>query len=171
MTLNDTPSANRLHIIVLGACNSGKSSVVNLLASQQVSLVSDIAGTTTDPVRKAMELPGIGPAVFIDTAGFDDDGTLGQARITMTEKALTRPTSLCCLSVKTKRRNRSGPDASSHVPYLRSRLSTRPTQGVTYPLTPRGFLLLERQAGMNCSKPYHVPFPLISENQICSADL
>lgn len=88
MTLNDTPSANRLHIIVLGACNSGKSSVVNLLASQQVSLVSDIAGTTTDPVRKAMELPGIGPAVFIDTAGFDDDGTLGQARITMTEKAL-----------------------------------------------------------------------------------
>ncbi len=56
MTLNDTPSANRLHIIVLGACNSGKSSVVNLLASQQVSLVSDIAGTTTDPVRKAMEL-------------------------------------------------------------------------------------------------------------------
>ncbi len=88
MTLNDTPSANRLHIIVLGACNSGKSSVVNLLASQQVSLVSDIAGTTTDPVRKAMELPGIGPAVFIDTAGFDDNGTLGQARITMTEKAL-----------------------------------------------------------------------------------
>lgn len=49
--------------------------------------MSDIAGTTTDPVRKAMELPGIGPAVFIDTAGFDDDGTLGQARITMTEKA------------------------------------------------------------------------------------
>ncbi len=90
MTLNDTPSANRLHIIVLGACNSGKSSVVNLLASQQVSLVSDIAGTTTDPVRKAMELPGIGPAVFIDTAGFDDDGTLGQARITMTEKAACR---------------------------------------------------------------------------------
>ncbi len=73
---------------MLGACNSGKSSVVNLLASQQVSLVSDIAGTTTDPVRKAMELLGIGPAVFIDTAGFDDDGTLGQARITMTEKAL-----------------------------------------------------------------------------------
>ncbi len=88
MTLNDTPSANRLHIIVLGACNSGKSSIVNLLTSQQVSLVSDIAGTTTDPVRKAMELPDIGPVVFIDTAGFDDSGTLGQARITMTEKAL-----------------------------------------------------------------------------------
>lgn len=88
MTLNDTPSAMRLHIIVLGACNSGKSSVLNLITSQDVSLVSDIAGTTTDPVRKAMELPGIGPVVFIDTAGFDDDTPLGHARVAMTEKAL-----------------------------------------------------------------------------------
>lgn len=88
MTLNDTPSANRLHIIVLGACNSGKSSVVNLIASQQVSLVSEVAGTTTDPVRKSMELSGIGPVVFIDTAGFDDNTSLGNARIAMTEKAL-----------------------------------------------------------------------------------
>lgn len=88
MTLNDTPSANRIHIIVLGACNSGKSSVVNLIAGQSVSLVSPMAGTTTDPVRKAMELPGVGPVVFIDTAGFDDDSPLGKARISMTEKAL-----------------------------------------------------------------------------------
>lgn len=88
MTLNDTPAANRIHIIVLGACNSGKSSVVNLMASQSVSLVSPLAGTTTDPVRKAMELPGIGPVVFIDTAGFDDGSQLGMARIAMTEKAL-----------------------------------------------------------------------------------
>lgn len=88
MTLNDTPAANRIHIIVLGACNSGKSSVVNLIASQSVSLVSPLAGTTTDPVRKTMELPGIGPVVFIDTAGFDDGSQLGMARIAMTEKAL-----------------------------------------------------------------------------------
>lgn len=88
MNLNETPSANRLHIIILGACNSGKSSVVNFIASQNVSLVSDTRGTTTDPVRKAMELPGIGPVVFIDTAGFDDTSMLGSDRIAMTEKAL-----------------------------------------------------------------------------------
>lgn len=88
MNLNDTPTANRLHIIILGACNSGKSSVVNFIASQQVSLVSDVRGTTTDPVRKAMELPGIGPVVFIDTAGFDDMSELGADRISLTEKAL-----------------------------------------------------------------------------------
>lgn len=88
MNLNDTPTANRLHIIILGACNSGKSSVVNFIASQQVSLVSDVRGTTTDPVRKAMELPGIGPVVFIDTAGFDDMSKLGADRISLTEKAL-----------------------------------------------------------------------------------
>lgn len=88
MNLNDTPTANRLHIIILGACNSGKSSVVNFIASQQVSLVSDVRGTTTDPVRKAMELPGIGPVVFIDTAGFDDMSELGADRISLTQKAL-----------------------------------------------------------------------------------
>lgn len=88
MNLNDTPTANRLHIIILGACNSGKSSVVNFIASQQVSLVSDVRGTTTDPVRKAMELPGIGPVVFIDTAGFDDMSELGADRISLTEKVL-----------------------------------------------------------------------------------
>lgn len=88
MTLNDTPSCARLHIIVLGACNSGKSSVVNFIAAQRVSLVSEIAGTTTDPVRKVMELPDIGPVVLVDTAGFDDDTPLGKSRIAMTEKAL-----------------------------------------------------------------------------------
>ena len=86
--MNTTPSANRIHIIVLGACNSGKSSVINMLAAQNVSLVSDHAGTTTDPVRKAMEIPGIGPVVFIDTAGFDDNSPLGEERVRLTEKAL-----------------------------------------------------------------------------------
>lgn len=86
--MNTTPSANRIHIIVLGACNSGKSSVINMLAAQNVSLVSDHAGTTTDPVRKAMEIPGIGPVVFIDTAGFDDNSPLGEERVRLTEKTL-----------------------------------------------------------------------------------
>lgn len=90
MSLNSTPSASRLHVVVLGACNSGKSSLVNLLTGQNVSLVSEVAGTTTDPVNKAMELPGAGPAVIIDTAGFDDATPLGAARVEMTLKALDR---------------------------------------------------------------------------------
>lgn len=88
MSLNETPSGGRIHIIVLGACNSGKSSVVNLLTGQSVSLVSDKEGTTTDPVRKSMEMPGVGPVVITDTAGFDDAGELGAARVALTEKAL-----------------------------------------------------------------------------------
>lgn len=88
MDINATPSSRRIHIIVLGACNSGKSSVVNLLTGQSVSLVSDIEGTTTDPVRKAMEMPGLGPVVITDTAGFDDCSELGKARVSLTEKAL-----------------------------------------------------------------------------------
>ena len=72
MSLNDTPRANRLHIGIFGNTNSGKSSLVNALTGQDTALVSEIAGTTTDPVYKAMEIHGIGPCVFIDTAGFDD---------------------------------------------------------------------------------------------------
>lgn len=88
MSLNSTHSASRLHIAVLGACNSGKSSVVNLLAGQQVSIVSAQAGTTTDPVRKAMEVHGLGPVVLIDTAGFNDESLLGESRVEATNKAL-----------------------------------------------------------------------------------
>lgn len=83
-------SANRLHIIVLGACNSGKSSLVNMLTGQQTSLVSDIPGTTTDPVSKPMELPGLGACVLIDTAGFDDVSALGTARVAATLKVLDK---------------------------------------------------------------------------------
>lgn len=90
--MNTTPSANRIHIIVLGACNSGKSSVINMLAAQNVSLVSDHAGTTTDPVRKAMEIPGIGPVVFIDTAGFDDNSPLGEESPTDRKRLSMMPT-------------------------------------------------------------------------------
>ncbi|MDE5844271.1 MAG: [FeFe] hydrogenase H-cluster maturation GTPase HydF [Muribaculaceae bacterium] len=88
MSLNDTPQSERLTIVVIGACNSGKSSVINMLANQEVSLVSNIAGTTTDPVKKAIELPEIGAALLVDTAGFDDVSLLGEERITLTRKAL-----------------------------------------------------------------------------------
>ena len=90
MSLNNTPSANRLHIALFGRRNSGKSSLINALTGQDTALVSDIPGTTTDPVSKPMELHGIGPCIIIDTPGFDDEGTLGEMRIERTLKAIER---------------------------------------------------------------------------------
>lgn len=91
MSLLDTPRANRLHIGLYGKRNVGKSSLVNAVTGQSVAVVSEIAGTTTDPVYKAMELHGVGPVVFIDTAGVDDDGELGRLRVDRTRDA-TRKT-------------------------------------------------------------------------------
>lgn len=87
VTLNETPSANRLHIGIFGKTNSGKSSFINAFSGQKVSIVADVAGTTTDPVYKAMEIYPLGPCVLIDTAGFDDKGELGALRIEKTELA------------------------------------------------------------------------------------
>ena len=87
MGLNETPSANRLHIGVFGKTNSGKSSFINAFTGQEVSIVSDVKGTTTDLVQKAMEIHPLGPCVLIDTAGFDDKTTLGAARIEKTRLA------------------------------------------------------------------------------------
>ena len=88
MSLNSTPSSERAHIGFFGIRNSGKSSIVNALTNQPVSLVSSHKGTTTDPVKKAMEILPIGPVVIIDTAGFDDEGDLGQLRKDRTYKIL-----------------------------------------------------------------------------------
>lgn len=90
MSLNNTPAANRLHIALFGRRNSGKSSLINALTGQDTALVSDIPGTTTDTVSKAMEIQGIGPCLFIDTPGFDDEGVLGEMRISRTLKAIER---------------------------------------------------------------------------------
>ena len=90
MSLQDTPRSNRTHIALFGKRNSGKSSLINAITGQEVSVVSDIAGTTTDPVYKSMEIHGIGPCVFIDTAGFDDEGELGNLRVKQTLKATER---------------------------------------------------------------------------------
>ncbi|MDY6295430.1 MAG: [FeFe] hydrogenase H-cluster maturation GTPase HydF [Schwartzia succinivorans] len=90
MSLQDTPRAERLHIGLYGARNSGKSSLINALTGQKTALVSDVAGTTTDPVYKAMELFGVGPVVFIDTAGYDDEGELGTQRVENTKEAARR---------------------------------------------------------------------------------
>ncbi len=81
MSLNATPSADRIHIGIFGKRNAGKSSIINAVTGQNLAIVSDIKGTTTDPVQKAMELLPLGPVVMIDTPGLDDDGELGNLRI------------------------------------------------------------------------------------------
>lgn len=90
MGLNDTPLAERVHIAFFGRRNAGKSSLVNAVTGQSLSVVSDIKGTTTDPVMKAMELLPLGPVVIIDTPGFDDEGSLGEMRVQKTRQVLDR---------------------------------------------------------------------------------
>lgn len=90
MSLNATPSANRLHIGIFGKVNSGKSSFLNAFTGQDISIVSDVAGTTTDVVTKAMEIAPLGPCVFLDTAGFDDITELGEARTERTRLVIEK---------------------------------------------------------------------------------
>ncbi len=90
MSLNDTPRANRLHIGIFGKRNSGKSTLINALTGHNTALVSSVAGTTTDPVYKTIEIYGIGPCVLIDTAGFDDEGYLGSMRVEKTKLAMEK---------------------------------------------------------------------------------
>lgn len=90
MSLNDTPSSERLHIAFFGCRNAGKSSVVNAVTGQQLAIVSDVKGTTTDPVTKAMEILPLGPVVIIDTPGFDDEGELGELRVKKTKQTLNK---------------------------------------------------------------------------------
>ena len=90
MGLNSTPSANRVHIGFFGRRNAGKSSVVNAVTGQELAVVSDTKGTTTDPVYKSMELLPIGPVMIIDTPGFDDEGALGELRVRKTKQVLNK---------------------------------------------------------------------------------
>lgn len=86
----NTPRGNRVHIAIFGRTNVGKSSLINKITNQNISLVSDVKGTTTDPVYKAMELLPIGPVVFIDTAGVDDQSEIGHLRVEKTEEVLNK---------------------------------------------------------------------------------
>ena len=88
--MNSTPHSERTNIAIFGRCNSGKSSLVNALTGQDVAIVSDEVGTTTDPVVKAMEITGVGACVVIDTAGIDDDSALGRERVARSRKMLER---------------------------------------------------------------------------------
>jgi len=87
MSLNETPRGVRLNIGIFGRCNSGKTSLLNALTGQSVGVVSSVAGTTTDPVYKAMEISGLGPVLLVDTAGFDDQSELGMLRVIKTKEA------------------------------------------------------------------------------------
>ena len=86
--MEQTPKANRVHIGFFGRCNAGKSTLINMLTDQPVSLVSEVAGTTTDPVSKSMEILPLGPVVITDTAGIDDTSELGALRIEKSEEEL-----------------------------------------------------------------------------------
>ena len=88
--MEKTPRGLRLHIGIFGKRNVGKSSLLNALTEQDISIVSDVAGTTTDPVEKAMEMLPLGPVVFVDTAGIDDEGALGLQRVDKTMKVIDR---------------------------------------------------------------------------------
>ncbi|QZY56016.1 [FeFe] hydrogenase H-cluster maturation GTPase HydF [Crassaminicella profunda] len=88
--MQNTPRSNRLHIAIFGKRNAGKSSLINVLTNQDIALVSNVAGTTTDPVYKAMEILPIGPVVIIDTAGLDDEGDLGSLRIKKSIEVLNK---------------------------------------------------------------------------------
>lgn len=88
--MQNTPRSNRLHIAIFGKRNAGKSSLINAITNQEIALVSNVAGTTTDPVYKAMEILPIGPVVIIDTAGLDDEGELGTLRIKKTYEVLNK---------------------------------------------------------------------------------
>ena len=90
MSLNSTPSSERTHIGIFGRRNAGKSSLINALTGQNLAIVSDVRGTTTDPVFKAMELLPLGPVVMIDTPGLDDTGELGKLRIQKAYQVLNK---------------------------------------------------------------------------------
>ena len=90
MGLNSTLQGDRVHIAILGRRNAGKSSIINAITGQELAIVSDIKGTTTDPVSKAMEILPLGPCLLIDTPGIDDKGELGTKRIEKTIKVLAK---------------------------------------------------------------------------------
>lgn len=122
MGMNETPSANRIHIGLFGRRNAGKSSLMNAITGQSLSVVSDQKGTTTDPVKKAMELLPLGPVVFIDTPGLDDTGELGGLRVQKARQALNQ-TDLAALVIDAMEADPASL-AAVELPFL-SRLSEK----------------------------------------------
>ncbi|MGN0623265.1 MAG: [FeFe] hydrogenase H-cluster maturation GTPase HydF [Oscillospiraceae bacterium] len=123
MSLNTTPSADRVHIGIFGRRNAGKSSIINAITGQELAIVSDVAGTTTDPVSKAMELLPLGPVVMIDTPGLDDQGELGKLRVMKSYQVLNK-TDIAVLVVNAQEGRTAADDAilekikAKNIPYI-----------------------------------------------------
>jgi [FeFe] hydrogenase H-cluster maturation GTPase HydF len=123
MGLNDTPAADRVHIGIFGRRNAGKSSVINAITGQDLAVVSEIKGTTTDPVYKAMEILPVGPVMLIDTPGIDDEGELGALRVKKARQVLNK-TDVAVLVIDTSERRSSEDDAliklirEKNIPYI-----------------------------------------------------
>ena len=117
MGMNETPMAERVHIGFFGLRNAGKSSLVNRITNQQVSVVSDVKGTTTDPVKKSMELLPLGPVTIIDTPGYDDEGTLGELRIGRTKEVLKT----CDIAVLVTENNEPDPSERELIDLIKAR--------------------------------------------------
>ena len=115
--MNETPMAERVHIGFFGLRNAGKSSLVNRITNQQVSVVSDVKGTTTDPVKKSMELLPLGPVTIIDTPGYDDEGTLGELRIGRTKEVLKT----CDIAVLVTENNEPDPSERELIDLIKAR--------------------------------------------------
>ncbi|MDD7415923.1 MAG: [FeFe] hydrogenase H-cluster maturation GTPase HydF [Treponemataceae bacterium] len=120
MSLQDTPQSQRLTIGIFGSTNSGKSTLLNALTGQNFALVSEIAGTTTDPVYKTMEINGIGPVLFIDTAGFSDNTELGQKRLEKTMDALKKSDVVLLVYGKYEKNDVQTADYDSFITQLKS---------------------------------------------------
>ena len=120
MSLNSTPSSERVHIAFFGLRNVGKSSLVNAVTGQDLSLVSDVKGTTTDPVKKAMELLPLGPVVIIDTPGMDDEGSLGSMRVARARKVLAH-TDIAVLVTEAKAEDQMEPMEEEIIGLFRER--------------------------------------------------
>ncbi len=123
MSLNSTPSGDRVHIGFFGCRNAGKSSIVNAVTGQDLALVSDVAGTTTDPVSKAMELLPVGPVLIIDTPGIDDVGGLGEMRVQRTKRVLNKTDCAVLVADITKGLNESDSELialfrEKNIPYV-----------------------------------------------------
>lgn len=144
MGLNSTPSSERIHIGFFGRRNAGKSSLVNAVTNQELAVVSDTPGTTTDPVTKAMELLPLGPVVIIDTPGFDDEGELGELRVKKTAQTLNRVDCAVLVTDITKplgecEKQLIGLFKKKNIPYIiagnKSDLSDKAPDGERFPVS------------------------------------
>lgn len=175
MGMNDTPSGERVHIGFFGRRNAGKSSVVNAVTGQDLSIVSATKGTTTDPVYKAMELLPLGPVVIIDTPGFDDVGALGEERVRRTKQVLNK-TDIAVVIIDAAEGRTPADDEvlnlirEKNLPYLivynKADLLERPGQAQDHEIyvsALKGEGIHELKERLACLKPVETAAPIVSD--------